>query len=101
MSHTCVTSDIDMRKRNEQVTRFIHTIFDIYNDKSKASAHGHIKFLSLWPDNCGDQFKNKYHFGRGSAFLQEQGLLAIFFNFFAPGHGKGICDSEGGVAKLL
>jgi len=38
-------------------------------------------------------------FGWGSAFVQQQGLLAIFFNFFAPGHGKGICDSEGGVAK--
>jgi hypothetical protein len=20
-------------------------------------------------------------------------------NYFAPGHGKGICDSEGGIAK--
>ena len=40
-------------------------------------------------------------FGWGAAFVQQQGLLAIyiFFNFFAPGHGKGICDSEGGVAK--
>ena len=26
-------------------------------------------------------------------------LDAIFFNYFAPGHGKGICDSEGGISK--
>jgi hypothetical protein len=55
VSHTCVTPD--MRKRNEQVTQFIHTIFEIYNNKSKADGHGRIKFLSLWSDNCGDQFK--------------------------------------------
>jgi len=97
VSHTCVTPD--MRKRNEQVTLFIQTIFDIYNNKSKAEGYGRIKFLSLWSDNCGDQFKNKYHFGWGSGFLDNEGLLAIFFNYFAPGHGKGLCDSEGGVSK--
>ena len=36
---------------------------------------------------------------QSSAFLQEEGQLAIFFNFFAPGHGKRICNSEGGVPK--
>ena len=44
-TYLCYTPD--MRKRNEQVTQFIHTIFEIYR----------IKFLSLWSDNCGDQFK--------------------------------------------
>ena len=75
--------------------QFIYAIFEIYNYKSKADGHGHIKFLSLWSDNYGDQFKNKYHFVWGSAFVQQEGLLAMFFNFFAPGHGKGICDSKG------
>ena len=27
------------------------------------------------------------------------GLLVIFFNFFATGHGKVICDSKGGVSN--
>ena len=54
----------------------------MYNNTiaSTAAGHGHIKFLSLWSDNCGDQFKNKYHFSWGSAFVKEEGLLAIFFN---------------------
>ena len=69
----------------------IHTIFDIYHNKSKAAGHGRIKFLFLWSDNCGDQltFKNKYHFGWGSAFLQQEGILneykhnrvAVFGNY--------------------
>ena len=97
VSHTCVTPDL--KKRNEQVTFFIEHIFNIYNEKSIDGLHGRLKYLSLWSDNCGDQFKCKYHFGWGSGFLSKKGLFAIFFNFFAPGHGKGICDSEGGIAK--
>ena len=97
VSHTCVTPDL--KKRNEQVTLFVETIFQIYQDKSIEGEHGRIKYLSLWSDNCGDQFKNKFHFGWGSRFLRQKGLLGIFFNFFAPGHGKGICDSEGGISK--
>ena len=31
--------------------------------------------------------------------FQEQGQLAIVFNFFVPGHVKGICNSKGGVSK--
>ena len=81
-----------MRKQNEQVTQLIHTIFNIYNNKSKAAGHGRIKFLSLWSDNCGDQFKKKYHFGWGSAFLQQEGILneykhnrvAVFGNYKIP-----------------
>ena len=97
VSHTCVTPDL--KKRNEQVTFFIEHIFDLYNERSKEEQHGRIKSLSMWSDNCGEQFKCKYHFGWGSGFLQSRGLLALWFNYFAPGHGKGICDSEGGIAK--
>ena len=46
--------------------------------KSKAEGYGRIKFLSLWSDNCGDQFKSKYHFGWASGSLDNEGLLAIF-----------------------
>ena len=60
---------------NRSRSYLIHTIFDIYNNKTKAAGHRCIKFLSLWSDNCGDQFKNKYHFGWGSAFLQQEGIL--------------------------
>ena len=60
---------------NRSRSYLIHTIFDIYNNKTKAAGHRRIKFLSLWSDNCGDQFKNKYHFGWGSAFLQQEGIL--------------------------
>ena len=60
---------------------------------------GVIRSLTLWSDNCGEQFKNKYHFGWGSAFLRKHHLDTLFFNYFVPGHGKGICDSEGGINK--
>ena len=26
-------------------------------------------------------------------------VYLVFFNVFAPGHGKGICDSEGGIKR--
>ena len=97
VSHTCVTPDLN--KRNEQVTKFISTVFEVYSSYYRQGGHGRIKYLSLWSDNCGEQFKNRYHFGWGSIFLRKFRLSAIFFNFFAPGHGKGICDSEGGVSK--
>ena len=90
VSHTCVTPDL--KKRNEQVTYFIEHIFDLYNKRSKQEGHGRIKYLSMWSDNCGEQFlKCKYHFGWGSGFLQSRGLLALWFNYFAPGHHKTCC----------
>jgi hypothetical protein len=88
-----------MKKRNEQVTLFIETVFRVYYDKQTKAGCGRPKYLSLWSDNCGDQFKNRYQFGWGSMFLRKFGLWGMFFNFFAPGHGKGICDSEGGISK--
>ena len=75
-------------------SRSSFTLSSIYNNKSKfkAAGHGRIKFLSLWSDNCGDQFKNKHHFGWGSAFLQQEGILneykhnivAVFGNYKIP-----------------
>jgi hypothetical protein len=67
VSHTCITPDL--RKRNEQVTKFIETVYQIYISKQQNAGHGLPKLLSLFSDNCGDQFKNKYHFGWGSRFL--------------------------------
>ena len=26
-------------------------------------------------------------------------FISTFFNYFVPGHGKGMCDSEGGISK--
>ena len=97
ISHTCITPDLN--KSNGQVTKFIDTVFQLYSTYYRDGKHGRIRSLSLWSDNCGEQFKNKYHFGWGSAFLREYKLDTIFFNYFAPGHGKGICDSEGGINK--
>jgi len=97
ISHTCITPDLN--KSNEQVTKFIDTVFQLYSTYYRDGKHGRIRSLSLWSDNCGEQFKNKYHFGWGSAFLREYKLDTIFFNYFAPGHGKGICDSKGGINK--
>ena len=96
-SHTCITSDLN--KSNEQVTHFIESVFEIYSKYYRDNEHGRIRYFSLWSDNCGEQFKNKFHFGWGSSFLRKYYLDAIFFNYFAPGHGKGICDSEGGINK--
>lgn len=97
VSHTCITSD--MRKRNEQVTKFIETVLAQYYVMQQNFGFGSPMIISFWSDNCGDQFKNKYHFGWGSRYLESKELLALFVNYFAPGHGKGICDSEGGIAK--
>ena len=88
-----------MNKSNEQVTHFIETVFETYSTYYRDNKHGRIRSLTLWSDNCGEQFKNKYHFGWGSAFLRKHHLDTLFFNYFAPGHGKGICDSEGGINK--
>ena len=97
VSHTCITAD--MRKRNEQVTKFIETVLQGYIKIFKDAGFGPIQFVSFWSDNCSDQFKCRYQFGWGSKYTEEQNLDAMFINFFAPGHGKGICDSEGGIAK--
>ena len=97
VSHTCITSDLN--KSNEQVTHFIGKAFATYSAYYRDNGHGQIRYFTIWSDNCRDQFKNKFHFGWGSAFLQKYKLNAIFFNFFAPGHSKGICDSEGGISK--
>jgi hypothetical protein len=88
-----------MRKRNEQVTKFIETVLSGYFQMQQNFGFGTPLLLSFWSDNCADQFKNKFHFGWGSRFVESKELQALFVNYFAPGHGKGICDSEGGIAK--
>ena len=63
----------------------------MYNNKSEAEGHGRIKFLSLWSDN---QFKNKYHFGWGSGFLDKDlGLLAFFKNLLCTMPRQRSCDA--------
>ena len=88
-----------MRKRNEQVTKFFETIYEEYANILQNSGHSKPLKVYLWTDNCREQFKNKFQFGWGSRFLSAQKLEFISMNYFAPGHGKGICDSEGGIAK--
>ena len=76
---------------NRSRSYLIHTIFDIYNNKLKLQVMV-VSSFCLWSDNCGDQFKNKYHFGWGSAFLQQEGILneykhnrvAVFGNYKIP-----------------
>ena len=74
-------------------------MIQIYSNYYRDNEHGRIQYLSLWSDNCGEQFKKKFHFGWGSYFLRNFHLDTIFFNYFVPGHGKDICDSEGGISK--
>ena len=44
-------------KKLLQVTTFIEYVFNIYNDRSKASGCGRLTSLYLWSDNCSAQFK--------------------------------------------
>ena len=78
--HTCITPDLS--KSNEQFTKFIDTVFQLYSKCYRNGKHGQIRLLLLWSDNCIEQFKN-----------------TIFCNYFASGHGKGIWDSSGGINK--
>jgi hypothetical protein len=82
------------------VTHFIDTVFATYSTYYREGGHGRFRYFTLWSDNCGEQFKNKFHFGWGSAFLQKYKLNAIYFNFFAPGHGKGICEVKVATASM-
>jgi hypothetical protein len=44
-------------------------------------------------------FPFRYYYAWGSHFVTKQGLLWLAYNYFAAGHGKGMCDSEGGNSK--
>ena len=86
-SHTCITPDLN--KSNKQVTQFLKPVFEIYSKYYRDGAHGQIKYLSLWSDNCGEQFKNKFHFGWGSEFLREVLSIRHILQLFSTWTGKG------------
>ena len=48
-----------------QVTHFNNTVFATFYKYYWEGGQGHIWYFRLWSDNCGEQFKNNFHFGWG------------------------------------
>lgn len=59
-----------------------------------------IESAKIFTDGCAGQFKN--HWTLSSIMnLTHFSEVAVEWNFFAPGHGKGAVDGIGGTAKRL
>ena len=60
---------------------------------------GHIAVLTVWADNCSEQFKSRYQLGWSVLYVNKTTLQVIHLFFFCPQHGKGPPDGLGGNCK--
>ena len=60
---------------------------------------GHISTLTVWADNCTEQFKSRYQLGWSILYVNETTLQTIHVFFLCPQHGKGPPDGLGGNCK--
>ena len=60
---------------------------------------GHIGVLTVWADNCSEQFKSRYQLGWSVLYVNKTSLQIIHLFFFCPQHGKGPPDGLGGNCK--
>jgi len=60
---------------------------------------GSISILTVWADNCSEQFKSRYQLGWSVLYVNKTTLDVIHLFFFCPQHGKGPPDGLGGNCK--
>ena len=74
----------------------IHEHYDAYYVQND---FGHISVLTVWADNCSEQFKSRYQLGWSVLYVNKTTLDVIHLFFFCPQHGKGPPDGLGGDCK--
>ena len=84
---------------NNQVNHYLQQIHEHYDAYYVQNDFGHIGVLTVWADNCSEQFKSRYQLGWSVLYVNKTSLQIIHLFFFCPQHGKGPPDGLGGNCK--
>ena len=84
---------------NNQVNHYLQQIHEHYDAYYVQNDFGHIGVLTVWADNCSEQFKSRYQPGWSVLYVNKTSLQIIHLFFFCPQHGKGPPDGLGGNCK--
>ena len=100
----------DRRHNNRFVQQTMEELISHYASIMESKGLTPITHVHIWSDGCGGQFKNRWQLYwlstslKATTHLKTEGgtpihLEAVSHHFFAPGHGKGPCDSCGAYCK--
>ena len=84
---------------NNHVNHYLQQIHEHYDAYYVQNDFGHISVLTVWADNCSEQFKSRYQLGWSVLYINKTTLEVIHLFFFCPQHGKGPPDGLGGNCK--
>ena len=84
---------------NNHVNHYLQQIHEHYDAFYVQNDFGHISVLTVWADNCSEQFKSRYQLGWSVLYVNKTTLDVIHLFFFCPQHGKGPPDGLGGNCK--
>ena len=84
---------------NNHVNHYLQQIHEHYDAYYVQNDFGHISVLTVWADNCSEQFKSRYQLGWCVLYINKTSLEVIHLFFFCPQHGKGPPDGLGGNCK--
>ena len=74
---------------NNHVNHYLQQIHEHYDAYYVQNDFGHIAVLTVWADNCSEQFKSRYQLGWSVLYVNKTTLQVIHLFFFCPQHGKG------------
>ena len=81
---------------NNHVNHYLQQIHEHYYMQHGFSS---ISVLTVWADNCSEQFKSRYQLGWSVLYVNNTTLDVIHLFFFCLQHGKGPADGLGGNCK--
>lgn len=81
------------------VNNYLQTIHEHYDSFYEIENFGSIHTLTVWADNCTEQFKSRFQMGWSVLYVNKSNLQTIQLFFFCPQHGKGPPDGLGGNVK--
>ena len=84
---------------NNHVNHYLQQIHERYDAFYVQNDFGHISVLTVWADNCSEQFKSTYQLGWSVLNVNKTTLDVIHLFFFCPQHGKGPPYGLGGNCK--
>ena len=86
---------------NNQVNHYLQQIHEHYDAYYVQNDFGHIGVLTVWADNCSEQFKSRYQLGWSVLYVNKTSLQIIHLFFFCPQHGKGPLTGLAVTVKML
>jgi hypothetical protein len=89
----------DNSHSNNCVNHYLQQIHEHYQAFYTMNDFERIYSMTVWADNCTEQFKSRFQIGWAALYVNKSALEVIHLYFFCPQHGKGPPDGLGGNVK--